>query len=122
MYKIKQKKVYNYKKKKYEEEVLIVEVNKDNNVSYWIPSPLTSYIYIKYSSVSINTKIIVATAVVDFVNFIIDKVEEGYDSNFNILKEKGLSGLTLYHLAEYLNYISREKKNKYETVVKKDIY
>lgn len=69
-----------------------------------LPSPLTYFIY-KYGS-SYNTQKKLSDDLCAFINYINLNVHKGDNELFNLLKNKGLAGLTFEHLAHYLNYIS----------------
>lgn len=103
-------------------EVIIVQYD-DSNKNVWIPSSLTNFIYHKYNNKSLNTKMKVARTVCSFINYLYAQVIIGEDSQFEVLKERGLFGLNHGHLASYINYISRdEKRISYETVKDKENY
>lgn len=101
-------------------EVFIVRENTDTGV--WIPSKLSEFIIVSASDLSINTKKNIGYTICEFMNFLIDKIEEDEEEEFKILKEKGLYGLKLIHATKFLNYISKskEKVNNYDTVKKKE--
>lgn len=100
-------------------EVFIVRENTDTGV--WIPSKLSEFIIVSASGLSINTKKNIAYTICEFMNFLIDKIEDD-EEEFKILKEKGLYGLKLIHATKFLNYISKskEKVNNYDTAKKKE--
>ena len=102
------------------QEVFIVREDEDTGV--WIPSQLSEFLRVYLPTQSLNTMKGKAYIITEFLNFVMDEVRSGKDKDFDILKEKGLYGLTLIHVAKFLNYISRMKENLngFETVKKKE--
>ncbi len=69
-----------------------------------LPIPLTHFV-LKYCK-SYNTQRKYANELCSFVNYLISQVQKGRNEIFEPLKSKGLSGLTFYHLAYYINHFS----------------
>ena len=116
-YNVKEININDYSKYQFKEktEVLIVRENKDGS---WIPSQLTYYLKSQFNECSLNTKMKTGRFIANFINYINNEIRLGYDNKFDILKENGLCGLTLYHLASYIN--SLYGKNNYTTAKDKE--
>lgn len=103
-------------------EVFILRCSDDNN-EVWIPSPLTYYIYHRYTAKnrSVNSKMQSALTICNFLNYLNDQVILGEDPCFHSLKDGGLHSIKFLHLAKYINHISlkSDKKNNRKTVKKK---
>lgn len=97
------------------EEVFIYKKYEEN---VWFPSQLTSYLKTSYGTDSLSTKIKHGRWVCQFLNYINNEIEMEYNEKFKSLKEKGLYGLSLYHLADFIN--SFRNTNSYETVKEKE--
>lgn len=103
-------------KNKERKEIIIVREYSDSDA--WIPSQLTSYLKTMCCTMSDNSKIKEARFIINFLNYINNEISLGYNRVFDVLKEKGLYGLNLYHLAEFIN--SLRDKNSFETVKAKE--
>lgn len=101
-------------------EIFIVKEYTDTGV--WVPSQLSEYLRVYCKNDSPHTKYFKGLVITNFINFLLDKVNQNEESEFEILREKGLYGLNLIHVAKYLNYISgnTKKHNNYSTVKKKE--
>lgn len=85
-----------------------ISMYDENNPKLLIPSVFTSFI-LKFSG-SLNSQKAMANAIVPFLNYITQQVSDGTPL-FLPLKTSGISGLNLYHLAQYLNYYSNNPEN-----------
>lgn len=94
---------------------------KDEEESIIYPHPITSYLDIKYhrKSGSINTERTAGIQVVQYLNFILDNVQN-HNSNFK--EVRGLEDLELKHADLYLEYCVEEKGNSNETLNAKENY
>lgn len=118
IYKVVVRKINDYSKYKIDrkrDEVFIYKKYKEN---VWIPSQLTSYLKTSCGGDSLSTKIKYGRWVCQFLNYINNEIEMGYNKRFESLKENGLYGLTLYHLADFIN--SFRNTNSYQTVKEKE--
>jgi integrase len=115
IYKIEAITVYDELRKTHCKDIFIVK-RDDNNSNKFFPSPLTYYL-VKYCN-SYNTKKRYGTCICSFINYVIRQTEKGINENFIQLKSQGLTGLTFYHLAHYINFISNNPENIviYDTV------
>lgn len=106
-------------------EVFILRCSSENNKT-WVPSPLTYFLYHKYTanSCSNNTKMPSALTICNFLNYLNEQTRLDEDPCFRNLKDEGLYSIEFLHLAKFLNYISQksEIKNSYKTVKKKEYY
>lgn len=79
------------------------------------PSPLSLFVKHVYGRFGqgLNTQRVVASEIVKFLNFCKNNLEE---EEFQILKEKGISGLDLIHGAKYITYQTlRSKQGEIES-------
>lgn len=86
-----------------------ISMYDENTPGLLIPSIFTSFI-LKYAR-SANSQRSLANTIVPFLNYLIQQVFEEVPL-FLPLKASGISGLNLYHLAQYLNYISNNPENQ----------
>lgn len=95
--------------KKWEEvrEVIIYRCIGEHEV--FIPSKFTDYIYTDFDGVSINTKVKHAKTITQFLNYVIKQTKLGENSIYNSIKEDGFYGLNHYHVADFLNYLTKSK-------------
>lgn len=117
-FKVRTMRVKDYITDREKEQVFILKQLDDDDEDILMPSRLTSYIKTRCCNNSLNTAKKKAEMVTQFLNYTIKEVKLGYNKHFNCLKEKGLYGLTLYHLADYIT--SLRDINSYETVKKKE--
>ncbi|WP_024834520.1 hypothetical protein [Ruminiclostridium josui] len=103
IYKTKDITVYDELQKERNKQIFIVKFCTDSP-DFVLPSPLTHFV-IKYGK-SYNSQRKYANELCLFINYIIDNVQSSQNEIFEPLKTQGLSGLTFYHLAHYLNHIS----------------
>ena len=104
------------KDKRQKNEVFIVKKAKGSEA--FVPSQLTSYLKTMCSQSSENTKIKEGRTICQFINFINDEIDRGYNELFTTLKTTGLYGLNLYHLCDFLNSLKYEVS--YATVKDKE--
>lgn len=99
----------------------VMIVLKDMDTREIFPHPITHFIYKYYhrNSGSINTELAVAYVIVPFLNFVLEKIEQGKREFQNI---KGIADLKEEHANLYLQYCVEEKGNKISTMDKKENY
>lgn len=118
IYKIVVRTITDYSKYKIDRKRDEVFIYKKHEENVWFPSQLTSYLKTSCGGDSLSTKIKYGRWVCQFLNYINNEIEMGYNEKFKPLKEKGLYGLNLYHLADFIN--SFRNTNSYETVKEKE--
>lgn len=96
-------------------EIIIVKEYKDGRG--WFHSEFTSYLKSYCSGMSLNSKLKEARFITNFLNYINHEIEVGENPIFNILEEKGIYALNLYHLQAFIN--SLKNINSRETVLAK---
>ncbi|BBF42417.1 hypothetical protein lbkm_1099 [Lachnospiraceae bacterium KM106-2] len=94
--------IYDSLKKKLEFQYFICFYDQDNP-ELLIPSIFTGFIH-KYSLVPYTQKSL-ASNIIPFLNYTIEQVVDNTPL-FTDLKMQGIAGINLYHVAQYLNYIS----------------
>ncbi|MGO1476952.1 hypothetical protein [Alkalibacterium gilvum] len=84
-----------------------------------IPHPISHFLFKNYhrNSGSINTELTVAQIIVPFLNFILDKVNQGLTEYTEV---QGLADLREKHANAYLQYCVDEKSNKNKTLEMKE--
>lgn len=104
----------------YERVITIMIESKETGRKY--PSPVTDFIktMYEYRGKSFNYQKDVATTICIFLNFIGDKVKEE-DKTFLSLRDKGLYGLKYIHGSRFITSLSVERKNRRETVEKREL-
>lgn len=102
--------------RKWEEvrEVIIYRC-EDEDDPVWIASKFTDYIYTEFDGASLNTKVKNARSVTAFLNYVIEQAKLGENSIYDIIREAGFYGLNNYHLADFLNHLTRNKLNNKKT-------
>lgn len=103
IYKSKEITIYDSFKNIRRKQVFVVKTS--NEISNLIlPSPLTFFI-LKYGN-SYNTQRKYAQELCGFINYLNHKMQSDTSELYETLRIKGLSGLNMYHLADYINHIS----------------
>ena len=109
IYKTRDITIYDSLHKERSKRIFIVKFDSQSP-KFILPSPLT-YFVLKYGK-SYNTQRKYANELCGFINYLISKVQQGGNEMFEALKIQGLSGLTFYHLANYLNHISNNPEEQ----------
>lgn len=106
--------------KKWEEvrEVIIYKV-EDEEHEVHVPSKFTDYIYTELGEASLNSKYKNATTITQFLNYVIEQTKLGDNSIYDIIGEDGFYALNHYHVADFLNYLTRSKTVNLETWIGK---
>lgn len=94
--------------------VFILKCNDDSN-PIWLPSKFTEYIHTDLDGLELNSQIKHARSITSFLNYVIEQAESNEDEIFNVIRDEGFYGLNLYHLANFLTYLTTTKKNSYKT-------
>lgn len=99
-----------------EDKTVVTIGIKDLDSGFAVPHPITHFIRQKYQykGKSLSSQLNPAREIVKFLNFVNDQITSG-KPEFQILSEKGFSGLQLIHGAGYISYCS-EKKLAYKYV------
>lgn len=106
------------KKKEYESRIVIQRCETNSGII--TISRLTEYIETELNELSLNTQLKHAKSIVQFINFLIKKVQMGEEPLYDSLREQGLYGYTHYHLSAYITYTTESTNNQYDTVKDKE--
>jgi integrase len=101
--------------------IIIAVRNNETGIEYG--HPITEFIHRKYhaTSLSLNNEKGVADVIVQFLNYILNKVNENNPS-YKELKDEGLYALRNQHAEQYLEYCGEDLGNNRTTVKRKEIY
>ena len=92
---------------------------EDKTTKEVFPHPISHFLFKNYhrNSGSINTELTVAQIIVPFLNFVLDKVNQGLTEYTEV---QGLADLRENHANAYLQYCVDEKSNKNKTLEMKE--
>lgn len=103
---VRQEEIFNYTHKSFKEniETFICTVDERGIV---LPHPISSFIKVNFSALSLNTQKRYAEEIKKFLNYILDNIDVN-NKLYSNLKTEGLKKLTLEHGADYLRFLSNK--------------